>query len=128
MQIISVPFWAFVFFIFTALFLCNKLCKNDFQKVTSAKAILLVASYLFIFYADIRFAFVLIFLTTVTWWCSQSTKRFKWGIIIALTTLGYFKYTNFFIDSFASFFWTRRHNCFKNDPSLRYFLLHLQCY
>ena len=52
-------------------------------------------------YVDYRFALVLMGLTLVTWLCAKKKKLIPLGIILSLCALAFFKYTNFFIESFA---------------------------
>lgn len=101
MQMISFVFFAFAAVVFFALRLTNKLAKDDGQKVKVTKWILLAASYLFVAYADILFALVLAALTVIVWLCAKNKKNIKWGILAAILALGFFKYTNFFMESFC---------------------------
>ena len=99
MQMISFVFFAFAAVVFAAMWLTNKLAKTDARKVSAGKWILLVASYLFVAYADIRFAAVLAALTAIVWFCAKKKSTVKFGILAAILALAFFKYTNFFADS-----------------------------
>ena len=74
MQIISFVFAGFVAIVFTILFSVNKIVQDDKTAVNTANIVLLVASYIFIVYADYRFAIVLASLTIVTWYSAQNKK------------------------------------------------------
>ncbi len=104
MQMISFVFFAFAAAIFVAIYLCNKLLKTDARKVSATKWILLAASYLFVAYADLRFALVLAALTVIVWLCAKNKKHIKYGVIASVLALAFFKYTNFFADSFCKLF------------------------
>lgn len=74
--------------------------------------ILLIGSYYFYAFLKWEFAFLLLFTTLVNYLCSiqieinqqqnklNKSKRWMWvAVITSIGLLGYFKYTNFFIDS-----------------------------
>lgn len=100
MQMISLAFAALTAAVFIGIRLCGRFAKSDRTKAAGAKWLLLAASYVFVSWADLRFALVLALLTVVTWFCGKNPKRGKLGILAALLALAYFKYTNFFLDSF----------------------------
>lgn len=102
MQIISFIFFGFMAVVFLALYLCGKLIRDKQKSNFMAKIILLLASYIFIFYADYRFAIVLAILTLATWFFACKKSWYFIGIIISLIVLAFFKYTNFFVSSFVS--------------------------
>lgn len=106
MQVISFVFAVFLAVVFILLFAVNKIVQDDKMAVKVANVILLLASYIFIGYADYRFAVVLAVLTVVTYYSAQNRKAQKFGIIVAILILCYFKYTNFFLDSLADIFGT----------------------
>ena len=89
---------------FLLLKLTNRIVKDDGKSINMANLILLIASYVFVFYADWRFVAVLAVLTLTTWYCAKKEKARKYGIIIAILVLVFFKYTNFFVESFAKIF------------------------
>lgn len=103
MQMFSVVFFGLVAVTFVALYFVNRLVKND-KAIFVSKLIILVLSYVFVIYADYRFAVVLMLLTVVTWICTKKEKLIPFGIIVSLLSLGFFKYTNFFIESFSKIF------------------------
>lgn len=69
--------------------MCNLLIKTEANKVKVTKWILLGSSYLFIAYADYRFAMVLAVLTVAVWLCAQKEHYIKYGVIAALAALGF---------------------------------------
>ena len=103
-------FNSFIFFIFLAVViplfyaLPSKKSKNSF---------LLIASYTFYAFWDWRFCFLLLFSTSIDFFIGQYlykstvTKTKKrllfFSVFVNLTVLGFFKYFNFFIDSFKEF-------------------------
>lgn len=101
MSIISLILYFLVFLIFILLLLVKKIIKNKKKSLLLSNIILLVASYLFIIYVDYRFAIILMLLTISTWFFGNHKKISYLGVIIAVLSLAYFKYTNFFIQSFA---------------------------
>lgn len=77
--------------------------------------ILLISSYIFYAAGDIRFLILLIALSIIIWYLGIQINTFKEnnknakiplsiGIIICLISLGFFKYFNFFVESFAELF------------------------
>lgn len=101
---ISFVFWSFVAVVFLALYACDKLIENDTKSVSIANWVLIVASYIFVAYVDYRFVIVLALLTVSTWFFAKK-KAFSFiGIIIPLIALTFFKYANFFAESFGKFF------------------------
>lgn len=100
MQIISFSFLAFLLFVFGLLYFVGRWVKDDKKSNSISNWILLTASYIFVLYADYRFAAVLLLITLSTW-LSAKKSRYSIGIVFALLALGYFKYTNFFIESFS---------------------------
>ncbi len=78
------------------------------------KTFLLISSYVFYGYWDWRFSFLLLISTIVDFWVGQKIdatthpKRRKYLLLISLLVnlgvLGFFKYFNFFVDSFQSSF------------------------
>ena len=100
MNMISLTFFAFVALLFFVLWTCTKFVKNDNLSIKLFKAVMLCASYVFVLYADVRFAAVLFAMSLVTWLCTKK-GFYRTGVVFALVCLGYFKYTNFFIASFS---------------------------
>jgi alginate O-acetyltransferase complex protein AlgI len=84
------------------------------KKLTLRNVLILVGSYIFYAWWDWRFLFLIIFSSFVDYFIGQkiynsdSKKSKKRYLIISLLTnlglLAYFKYTNFFIDSFINSF------------------------
>lgn len=84
------------------------------KKLTVRNAFLLASSYLFYGWWDWRFLFLIIFSSVVDFTIGQkifnsTNKRTRknyllTSLLINLGLLGYFKYTNFFIDSFINSF------------------------
>lgn len=104
MQFFSIPFFLLVAVIFVAIKIIENVIKNKKIRILTSNLILLVSSYIFIIYADYRFAIALFLLTVSTWLFANNTKTNTLGIVIALGSLCFFKYTNFFIESFAKIF------------------------
>ena len=104
MQFFTIAFFALVTAVFIAVKLGNTFIKTEKTRITFANAVILAASYAFVIYADYRFALALAALTVVTWFCARKDKLIPLGIVLAVVSLGFFKYTNFFIESFAKLF------------------------
>lgn len=104
MQIFSILFFSLTAVVLATIFLGNKLCKEDSGKIAFSKWVLLIASYLFVGYADYRFLLVLAALTGIVWLCAKKEGCIKFGIIAAVLALAFFKYTNFFAESFSRLF------------------------
>ena len=100
---ISFVFFGLITATFILLKLINRIVKEEDKSVKASNIILLIASYIFVIYADIRFAVVLFLITLSTWYASKNNKT-KLGIIVAILSLVFFKYTNFFIESFTKLF------------------------
>ena len=72
--------------------------------------LLLAASYVFYSWWDWRFAFLLFGMTLVVYFCAlgytktQNKLFVTIGVVIPLVVLGFFKYFNFFVSSFAALF------------------------
>ncbi len=104
MSMISFIFFGLVAVVFILLITVNKIFKDDRKAIKVANAILLVASYAFVIYADWKFAAVLAVLTLSTWFFAKKKSTGKYGIVVAVLALAFFKYTNFFIESFDKIF------------------------
>ena len=104
MQFFTIAFLALVTIVFIAIKLCNTFIKSKNTRIITANAILLAASYIFIIYADYRFALAIAALTIMTWLFAKKEKLIPLGIVLAVLSLGFFKYTNFFIESFSKLF------------------------
>lgn len=87
----------------------NKIPENIQLKLKHS--ILLISSYVFYGWWDFRFCFLMALLTIIAWYCARqidngsNIKLFMvLGVAAPLITLGFFKYFNFFLDSFTSVF------------------------
>lgn len=103
MQMISFVFFGLIALVFLILWVLNKFIQSDKKVVSISNWVLLVASFVFVAWADYRFALVLAILCISTWFFGKQ-KNTAVGIIIAIIVLAFFKYTNFFIESFARIF------------------------
>ncbi len=102
MSLTSFPFFVFYLAVF---FVCLMIENKNEQK----KSFLILASYYFYMTVDWRFAFLLLSLTAINYYCgavilkahSQRTKKIavSGALILSLSILFYFKYANFFIES-----------------------------
>ena len=97
----SLSFFGLVGITFLLNYIFFKTIKNNKTAVLASNIVLLIASYLFVIYVDWRFAVVLLALTLITWLCAKKVKLIPLGIILSLCALAVFKYTNFFMESFA---------------------------
>lgn len=104
MQFFTIAFFALVVVAFVAIKICNTVIKNEKARILTANVILLAASYIFIIYADYRFAIAIALMSVVTWLIAKKEKLIPLGIVLAVVSLGFFKYSNFFIESFAKLF------------------------
>ncbi len=108
MSFASIPFFILV----TITFILYGICKN----IRTRHVILLIASYTFYAYWDVRFLALMIFQTFVSYIIAwkidqgprerekQQKRYLTLGIMILLSLLGFFKYFNFFISSFNQAF------------------------
>lgn len=101
MSMISFVFFGLVALVFILLLFNNKIIKDDNKSVKISNVVLLAASYCFVLYADWRFAAVLAIITLTTYFSVKKSSLRIVGIIIAIVALAFFKYTNFFAESFA---------------------------
>lgn len=97
----SLSFFALVGVAFLLSHIFFKAIKDDKAAALASNIVLLVSSYFFVIYVDYRFALVMMGLTLITWLCAKKTKLIPLGIVMSLCALAFFKYTNFFIESFA---------------------------
>ena len=104
MQMISIVFLLFTALILGILWILNRILKDDSKKILFSRWVLLAGSFLFAAYGDLRFALVLGALCLVTWLTAGRKNGWKWGVAFALLTLGFFKYTNFFLSSLGRLF------------------------
>ena len=104
MTIASFVCFGLVAGVFAVLYLLNRLLKDEKKTVAASNWVILAASYIFIAYADYRFALILAFLSLSTWFFAKHRKYSMIGVIIAIGALAVFKYANFFIASFSELF------------------------
>ena len=111
MSFTDIIFYPFFFIVFFAVLIIEspfgiKIFKSNFQSVK--KILLLAASYIFYGYWDYRFCFLLLFLSASVFFCAKRLEKGKIytfiGIVLPLIILGFFKYFNFFTDSFLTVF------------------------
>lgn len=117
MQMTSLIFFGFLAVVFILLYGCCHWIQNEENCIKRSNEIVLAASYVFILYADVRFALVLLILSVVTWYFARDGKQPLWGILFSLVILGFFKYTQFFLESFQ--------RLFGKDPVLLHLILPL---
>ena len=79
MQFFTFAFFSLVAIIFIIIKICNTFIENENAKIITANSILLAASYIFIIYADFRFALAIGALTVVTWFCAKKEKLIPIG-------------------------------------------------
>lgn len=97
---ISLLFIAFSIVVFASIYLTGKIVKNEDKQKGITNWIILIASVCFVIFADYRFALCLGFMILTTW-LSAKYERTSIGIIVAIGMLVFFKYTNFFMESFS---------------------------
>lgn len=93
-------FLIFFSIVFVVVLFLQRL-KNTLYK----ELFLLAASYFFYGYWDWRFCFLLLFVTAVSYITARFTHKklaLTVGIVVPLVVLGFFKYFNFFLDSFEA--------------------------
>lgn len=111
----SVPFFVLFFVVYLLILLFNsKAIRNKMPEklqLTFKHTILLIASYIFYGWWDYRFCFLMLLLTFVAWLCARQIDANKnrklfsiIGVVVPLLVLGFFKYFNFFVDSFTDLF------------------------
>ena len=100
MPLISFVYFGLTAAVFCALFAVRKLVGDPGRKKLLEKLILLISSCIFLGYADIRFLLLLMLLTFSSF-AAAKTKRYGLGIFAALALLFFFKYYNFFVESFS---------------------------
>lgn len=100
-------FVSVAFFVFFAILLC---LQSLIRSANIRQLILLAASYVFYGWWDWRFCFLMLGLTLVAYITALMLEKRKSrailcvGVVVPLAVLLYFKYTNFFIDSFCALF------------------------
>ncbi len=101
MQFFSIPFFILVAVAFATIKAVLMFVKNERIRIILSNSILLLVSYVFIIYADYRFAIAIALLTLSTWFFARYEKGIIAGVVVALASLCFFKYTNFFVESFS---------------------------
>lgn len=115
MSFSSISFIAFfiVTYGFVLIFNSENICKKLSEKtqLNCKHGVLLLASYVFYGWWDFRFCFLMLFLTITAWVCAKKIEQNKnrklftcIGVAMPLIVLGFFKYFNFFVSSFADLF------------------------
>ena len=104
MQMISFAFFGLAAAVYLCLYIIGKAVKKDHTCILVSNIVLLAASYAFLAYVDYRFALVLAALTVITWLCARSRRAIVVGVIFAVLILAFFKYFNFFAESFTKLF------------------------
>ena len=74
MQLTSLIFLGLVAFIYLVIYVLNRATKDADKSNRLANWIILVASYIFVLYADYKFAIVLFVLTLSTWFFAKKEK------------------------------------------------------
>lgn len=110
----SITFVIFFIIVYSLIFIVDlKLFDNieDNIRKKTKHIILLLASYVFYGWWDYRFCFLMLLLTVIAWYCScriykgiKKKLHLILGVAAPLIVLGFFKYYNFFVDSFADAF------------------------
>lgn len=111
----SVPFLVFFVITYSVMLLFNSRTVQEKipekMQLNLKHTILLIASYVFYGWWDYRFCFLMLLLTAVAWFCARKIDQDKnrklfvtIGVVFPLLILGFFKYFNFFVDSFISVF------------------------
>ena len=106
MQITSFVCFGLLALVFVILFLLNKFLHIETKAISASNWVLLCASFIFVAWADYRFAIILALLCLSTWFFAKQKKTTTIGIIIAIIALAVVKYANFFIESFSKLFGT----------------------
>ncbi len=115
MTFTSIPFLVLFVVVYLLILLFNlKPLRNKLSKKAQLNfkhGILLISSYIFYGWWDYRFCFLMFILSFIAWLCAKqidqnrNKKLFTLiGVVFPLMVLGFFKYFNFFIDSFTALF------------------------
>lgn len=107
MAINSLPFFLFFAIIFALYYLPITKRRADYQNV-----LLLVASYFFYGYTDLKMLPLIVIVTVLFYFLGIGIEKYEdtkkadhlllGGVVLGVGMLVYFKYTNFFIQSFSS--------------------------
>ena len=93
------------FLIFFSVVLVVVLFLQRLKNTLYKELFFLAASYFFYGYWDWRFCFLLLFVTVASYITARFAHKklaFSVGVVIPLVVLGFFKYFNFFLESFES--------------------------
>lgn len=113
MTFASISFLVFFAVILVLLLVLDKIAgKNEKQYRTRSHIVLLAGSYFFYGWWNAKFCLLLAFVTVVSYGMAlgmeqSQTHKKRWlgiGILVPLLVLGYFKYYNFFVESFCEAF------------------------
>ncbi|MGN0352024.1 MAG: MBOAT family O-acyltransferase [Roseburia sp.] len=113
MTFASISFLVFFAVILLVLAVLDKITgKNEKRYRTISQIVLLVGSYFFYGWWNAKFCMLLAFVTVVSYGMALGMERSRehkkiWlgiGVCIPLLVLGYFKYYNFFVESFCNVF------------------------
>lgn len=104
MSMMTIMFMGLVLTVYCILYICSKIQKNDNAYKHTRNWTLIIASFLFMGYADFRFAIVLFAVSLCAYLFAKFKKLWFIGIVVSIAGLCYFKYTNFFVSSFSKIF------------------------
>lgn len=99
---------SFISFKFIIFFIVLMALYSLARQEKHRQILLLVSSYIFYGCADVRFLVMLIAISVIIWYIGLKSENggkralHIMGILLCLGALGYFKYCNFFIESFAN--------------------------
>ena len=106
MNIVSLQFFIFFIIVYLLLYLVCKFVKNDKKSILLSNWIILISNAFFIGYVDYRFLIITFIISLITWYSGKNKKFSTIGIILCVLSLVFFKYSNFFIESFNAIFKT----------------------
>lgn len=111
MAFTDIVFYVFFFVVFFIVAVTeSKLGERIFksQRKVITKSVLLISSYFFYGYWNVKLCLLLLLLTITVYYCAKKIDKGKIftiiGIVMPLVVLGIFKYFNFFVDSFIDLF------------------------
>ena len=99
MSMISFALMGLLGAVFTLLYIYDRLPVSDERRRSLNNWTLTAASLIFVAYANLLSALVLVVITVVTWYFAKNQKYWYVGVIASLVSLGVFKYTNFVVGS-----------------------------
>ncbi len=105
MSLTGFTFFVFFLAVYGSLWIAAALCRKSGRLVSVNKAILLIASFVFMGWADWRFAICLALLSAVAYGtalrCRANKKWLAAGVTVSIVQLAVFKYLNFFVGAFT---------------------------